>query len=121
MVVRSLAVDVSVLALVVLGMSLVLSLVVLILSLLDDIQLFHDVLSLWFVLPFDLLDELLGLRSWVEGFLVQSLCILHGFGGVESTRVLRNSQRRNITLLARRSRVSRSLRVRRTGSLLSWT
>ena len=83
--------DVGVLALVVLWMSLVLSLVVLVLGLLNHVQLLHDILSLWLVLRLDLLDELLGLRSWVEGSLVHVL-VLQALWRIKSSRVLRNSQ-----------------------------
>lgn len=82
--------DVGVLALVVLWMSLILSLVVLILSLLNHVQLLHDVLSLWLVLRLDLLDELFGVRSWVESSLVHIL-VLQALWRIESCRSLRNS------------------------------
>lgn len=110
MIVVSLGVDISILTLVVLGVRLILSLVVLVLRLFDNVQLFHDTLSSGFVLGFQLLNQLLRLRSRVESslFAVNSLGILalHGFWRIKTSRVLRNSQRRNITLLTGGGRIS---------------
>lgn len=58
--------NVGILALVVLGMRLVLSLEMLILISLNMVQLLHDCLSLWLILLLDLLDQLLCMRSWRE-------------------------------------------------------
>ena len=111
--------NVSVLTLVVLWMSLVLSLVVLILGLLHNVQLLHDVLSLGFVLRLDLLDKLFRLRSRVECSLVYIL-VFQALRGIESIRTLRISQRRDIALLTRSSGVSGSFRNWRSRSLFGW-
>lgn len=84
--------DVRILTLVVLWMSLVLSLVVLILGLLNHVQLLHDSLSLRFVLILDLLDHLFRLRGWVEGSFVHVLA-LQALWRIKSIRVLRSSHR----------------------------
>lgn len=57
-------VDVSILTLVVLWVSLVLSIVMLILMTLDNIQRLHDLLSLSIILYFDLFDQFLRMRCW---------------------------------------------------------
>lgn len=112
----SLAVNVGVLALVVLWMGLVLSLVVLILGLLHNVQRLHDVLSLGFVLRLDLLDKLFRLRCRVECSLIHIL-VLQALRGIESRRTCRSSQRRDVTLLTRSSRVSGSFGNWRSRSL----
>lgn len=95
--------NVGILTLVVLKVSLVLRIVVLILRLLDDVQRLHDLLSLAIVLHFDLLNQLLRVRSWRKGSLsVRSLAL----GRIVTIRGLFGSSQRRLKVFARGSSVS---------------